>query len=96
MAHTKSAKKSIRIIKRRRAHNRSLYGAVKTHITRAEKLVTERDLEAAKGAVERASVALDKAAQKKIIHPNNAARHKSRLMKKFNSAFTAKENEPAG
>jgi len=95
LAHTKSAKKSIRITKRRRAHNRSLRGAVKTYISKAEDLIVEKNLDVAKDAVRQASIALDKAAQKKIIHSNNAARHKSRLMKKFNSAFTAKDQKPA-
>lgn len=95
MAHTKSAKKSIRITKRRRAHNRSLRGAAKTYISRAEDLIGEKNVDAAKDAVKQAVIALDKAAQKKIIHSNNAARHKSRLMKKFNTAAAAKERKPA-
>ena len=89
MAHTKSAKKSIRIIEERRVRNRSTSSAVKTYITKAEKLILDKDLEPAKEAVNQAAIALDKAAQKGVIHSNNAARHKSRLMKKFNAAFPA-------
>ena len=40
----------------------------------------------AQEAVVAAISSLDKAAEKKIIHPNNAARRKSRLMKKLNEA----------
>jgi small subunit ribosomal protein S20 len=43
-------------------------------------LIEENDLEAAEQAVRDATVALDKAAQKGVIHANNAARRKSRLM----------------
>jgi small subunit ribosomal protein S20 len=46
-------------------------------------------MEPAKGAVQQATVALDKAAHKGVIHPNNAARHKSRLIKKYNAAFSS-------
>ena len=41
-------------------------------------------LEEARKAVSVAVVALDKAAQKGIIHKNNAARRKSRLMQQLN------------
>ena len=87
LAHTKSAKKMITVIKEERIRNRSIKSAVKTYIDKAEELISGKEPEPAKEAVQKASVALDKAARKGIIHPNNAARHKSRLMKKFNVAF---------
>jgi small subunit ribosomal protein S20 len=90
LAHTKSAIKSIRIIEEKRSHNRSINSAVKTHIGKAEKLILSRDLEPAQEAVKKATTALDKAAQKGLIHSNSAARRKSRLMKRFNAAFSSK------
>ena len=87
MAHTKSAKKMIHVIGEQRSHNRAIKSAVKTYTDKAEELISGKDPEPAKEAVQKASVALDKAAQKGVIHPNNAARHKSRLMKKLNVAF---------
>ena len=87
LAHTKSAKKMIHVIGEQRIRNRSIKSAVKTYVDKAEELVSGKEPEPAKEAVQKASVALDKAAQKGIIHPNNAARHKSRLMKKLNVAF---------
>ena len=59
---------------------------VKTRITRAERLIFAGDLEAAQSAVVAAISTLDKAAEKGILHPNNTARRKSRLMKKLNEA----------
>ena len=44
------------------------------------------DLEAAEAAVKDAVVALDGAAQKGALHPNNAARRKSRIMKQLHQA----------
>lgn len=89
MAHTKSAKKSIRIIGERRRRNRSINSAVKTSIIKAEELILDKELEPAREAVKQATIALDRAAQKGIIHSNNAARRKSRLTKRFNAAFSS-------
>jgi hypothetical protein len=56
-------------------------------------------LEEAESAVREAVKALDKAAEKGVIHPNNAARRKSRLMRRYSSATAAQaaapEPEPA-
>jgi small subunit ribosomal protein S20 len=67
---------------------------VKTGITRAEKLIFTGELEAARAAVAEAVSYLDKAAGKKIIHDNNAARRKSRLLKKLNQATVQSSAAP--
>jgi small subunit ribosomal protein S20 len=92
LAHSKSAKKSIRIMKERRSRNRAVTSAVKTSVGRAQKLLEgkSKELESAKEAVKQAAIALDKAAQKGIIHKKNAARRKSRLTKKLNAVPTPK------
>lgn len=64
--------------------NRSVRSAVKTYITKAEMTIADKEVEAAREAVVKAISALDRAAQKGVIHPNSAARRKSRLMKKLN------------
>jgi small subunit ribosomal protein S20 len=84
MAHSKSTQKAIRVAARKQMRNKSVRSAVKTYITKAERLITAKELDSAKEAVAQAIGSLDKAAQKGVIHPNNAARHKSRLMKKLN------------
>ena len=89
MAHTKSAIKSIRVIREKRSRNRSVNSDLKTSIAKAEKLILSKELEPAKEAVQQATIALDKAVKKGIIHSNNAARRKSGLMKKFNLAFSS-------
>jgi small subunit ribosomal protein S20 len=55
-------------------------------LTRAEKLIAANQLEQAQQAVMDTISALDRDAKKGVIHPNTAARRKSRLMKKFNQA----------
>ena len=86
MANTKSAREMIRVIERRRQHNRPIRSAVKTYVSKAKALISHKELEAGQTAVAQALRALDKAAQKGVLHRNNAARRKSRLMKKLNAA----------
>ena len=79
----------MRLAEKRRVRNKSIRSLCKTHITKAEKLIFSGELEAAQRAVVAASSSLDKAAEKGVIHPNNAARRKSRLMKKLNELQAA-------
>ncbi len=83
---SKSAEKQTRVASRRQQRNKAIRSQVKTNITKAEKLVFSGELKAAQAAVTEAVSSLDKAAEKKILHPNNAARRKSRLLKKLNEA----------
>ena len=86
MPVTKTAKRQMRVVERRHQKNKSISSLVKTNITKAEKAIFAGELEAAREAVATATTSLDKAAEKGIIHPNNAARRKSRLVKKLNQA----------
>jgi len=83
---TKSATKQVRVTEKRRLRNRSIRSLVKTKITKAERLIFSGELEPAGAAVVAAISTLDRAAEKGVIHANNAARRKSRLMKKLNEA----------
>ena len=86
MANIKSALKRIRSGERKRLRNKPIRTALKTYIKTANTLVATSDTEMSADAVVRAISALDKAANKGIIHPNQAARRKARLMKRFNKA----------
>jgi small subunit ribosomal protein S20 len=86
MPASKSAEKQMRSSEKKRLRNQSTRSRCKTTITKAEKLIFSGDLEPARKAVGVAISSLDKAAEKGIIHANNAARRKSRLMKKLNEA----------
>ena len=81
MANTKSAIKRIRQNEKRRTRNRFYKSATRTLVKKARLEIGEENLPGAKEATLKAIRALDKAAEKKIIHKNNAARRKSRLMK---------------
>jgi len=89
LTHSRSAEKRVRQAEARRLRNRSIRSATRTQIRKVLPLLGGNRLDEAEGAVRQAISALDKAAEKGVIHPNNAARHKSRLMLKYNSAMSA-------
>jgi len=78
----------VRQVAKRQLRNKSVLSQCKTSITKAERLIFSGELEAAELAVVAAIRSLDKAVEKGIIHTNNAARRKSRLLKKLNQAKT--------
>lgn len=83
MANIKSAIKRNKQNEKKRVRNRIYRGTARTYVARARKAITTKDAEAAKAATLAAISALDKAAQKGVIHKNNAARRKSRLAKQL-------------
>ena len=95
MPSTKTAEKEMRVAERRKARNKSALSMTKRAVTQAESAITKGDIEAAKAEVKAAVSSLDKEAEKGKVHPNNAARRKSRLMKKLNKATAAAKTAPA-
>ena len=89
MPITKSAKKEVRKTLRRTLVNKTARSRAKTMIVKTENLLAGGDTETLRRTLVAAVSALDKAAEKGIIHRNNAARRKSRLMKKANKAASA-------
>jgi small subunit ribosomal protein S20 len=86
LANTKSAIKRIRSNERKRQVNQIHRSRARTYVKKTRRLIAEGQLDQAELAARQAISALDKAAQKGVIHENNAARHKSRLMKQLNQA----------
>ena len=86
MAHHKSALKRIRSSERKRIRNRLVKVRVRTFVkkARAQLSAAQPDAATSREAVLAAIKELDKAATKGVIHRNNAARRKSRLMKQLN------------
>ncbi len=80
MANTQSAKKRVRASIRKRDRNRSTRSAAKTLVSRARRPADSSGVSLTSEDVRRAISALDKAAEKGILHRNNAARRKGRLM----------------
>jgi small subunit ribosomal protein S20 len=79
---------------RRAARNRSAKSAVRTYVKKAAAAVAGGSDDAAE-VVRQAVRALDKAAQKGIVHPNAAARRKSRLMGRLHQLSLVASEAPA-
>ncbi|MHC1771820.1 MAG: 30S ribosomal protein S20 [Flexilinea sp.] len=82
MANIKSQVKRNKQNENKRMRNRVVRGSTRTAVNKARTAVTEQQ-ENSEEMVLKAIIALDKAVQKGVIHKNNAARKKSRLMKKL-------------
>jgi small subunit ribosomal protein S20 len=91
LANTKSALKRMRSSEKRRLRNRRVRSETRTYIKRARAQIEAGELEEAQKSVAQAVRALDKAAEKGILHKNSAARRKSRLMRKLNQAMQTVE-----
>ena len=91
LANTRSALKRMRQTEKRRQRNRKVRAETRTYIKRARAQIEAGELEAAQQTVSQAVRALDKAAEKGVLHRNNAARRKSRLMSRLNQALRAAE-----
>ena len=78
------SEKSARVGEKRKIRNRTVRTATGTFVRRAQEAVAGGDPEVAQQEVKQAIKALDKAAQKGIVHKNNASRKKSRLMARLN------------
>ena len=89
MPNIKSAKKRVLITEKKNARNASEKSALRTSVKKAKVAIEAGDSNAAE-AVKKASVSLDKAASKGLVHKNTADRKKSRLAKALNKAEAAK------
>jgi small subunit ribosomal protein S20 len=94
MAHSKSALKRWRQSERHRERNKPVRSAARTAVKKARAVIGEGAADA-REAVEAAASVLDRAAKRRVLHPNAAARHKSRLMRALNRASAAPAAEEA-
>ena len=90
MANTASAIKRVRSNNRKRVRNKVTRTGTRTAVRAAREALSKGAATDARTATLEAISSLDKAAEKGVIHKNNAARRKSRLMKKL-AALEAKK-----
>jgi small subunit ribosomal protein S20 len=83
VANHKSALKAIRNAEKKRQRNRIVRSQTRTEIKKARLAIEKGDLNSAILATREAIRQLDKAVTKGVFHRNNAARRKSRLMKRL-------------
>lgn len=79
MPHTRSAKKRLRQSEKRRTRNRTTLKQIKTQLKKVHSAAEGGDLATLQTECRLAVKKLDKAAQKRIVHPNLASRQKSQL-----------------
>ncbi len=85
MANTQSAKKQIRNSYRKWLRNRYVKGQMRGAVRMVRQAIEAGNYSEANNLMPRAASQLDKAARKHTIHPNTAARLKSRLMRQINA-----------
>jgi small subunit ribosomal protein S20 len=83
LANHKSALKRIRSSEKKRVRNRLVRSKTRTEVKKARTAIQGGDVETARQATLEAIRTLDKAAVKGVLHRNNVARRKSRLMKRL-------------
>ena len=83
MPNIKSAKKRVKVIKKKTLRNKEQKSILKTYIRKFREAVSSNS-ENVKETLENAIRAIDKEVSKNILHRNTAARKKSKLAKMFN------------
>jgi len=93
MPAVKLARKAQRVSARKRSYNKPVQSLTKTDVSKARTAVISGNIDDAQIAVKEATRSLDIAARKGVLHPNNAARRKSRLMKMLNQMNQASSSK---
>ncbi|MFV0439878.1 MAG: 30S ribosomal protein S20 [Lachnospirales bacterium] len=86
MANIKSAKKRVKVIKKKTLRNKMIKTRTKSAVKNVTLALENKNVEEAKANLKDALTAIDKACSKGIYHKNTAARKKSRLTKAVNKA----------
>ncbi len=77
---------------KRRRHNRVTKKVIKTLTKKAITSLADHDFEKAAADLKSASAKIDKAGARRVLHPNTAARRKSKLARAY-AAATAKARQ---
>lgn len=86
MANHKSAEKRVRQTEKRTVRNRATKAKIRTVTKKATDAIAAKDTKAITENVSKAAKLIQKAATKKVLHKNTAARRQSRLAKAANKA----------
>ncbi len=79
MANSAQARKRAKQAIKQREHNMSLRSELRTAMKKVYKAIQAGDKAAAQAVFSKSTSVVDSIADKKIIHKNEAARHKSRM-----------------
>ena len=92
MPNIASARKRLRQSLKRRERNRAVKNELKTEIRKVRETAEAGKLQDAETQFRVAVAKIDRAASKRVIHPNRAARLKSRLVVRLKAAKGPKKN----
>ena len=87
MPNTPSAIKSLKQSTKRRLHNRITKKIIKTFTKRTLAAVVEKEFEKAEADFRATVARIDKAGIRRVLHPNTAARRKSKLARDYKAAL---------
>ncbi len=90
MAHTKSAEKRLRKSESRRLRNRAVKSEIKTEVKRLRSMIKDKNVEQAQAQLKLVESRLDKAGNRRYLHPNTTSRLKSRLNQAVGALKSAK------
>ena len=85
MANTVQARKRARQSEKQRQHNAALRSEFRSAIKKVKKAIAAGDKKAAQTVYQESTSVVDRIADKRIVHKNKAARHKSRLAAQIKS-----------
>ena len=89
MPNTPSAIKRLKQSKKRRLHNRIAKKVIKTLTKRAMASLVAKEFDKAEADFRQTIGKIDKAGVRRVLHPNTAARRKSRLTREYSAARAA-------
>ena len=87
MPNTPSAIKRLKQSVKRRMHNRIAKKIIKTYVKRTLTAVVAKDFDKAEADFRVATAKIDKAGVRRVLHPNTAARRKSKLARDYKAAL---------
>lgn len=88
MPNTPSAIKRLKQSAKRRLHNRITKKVIKTYTKRTMASVAAKEFEKAESDLRLTTAKIDKAGARRVLHPNTAARRKSKLARDYKAAVT--------
>jgi small subunit ribosomal protein S20 len=86
MPNSPSAIKRLKQSVKRRLHNRITKKVIKTYTKRTLAAVAAKEFEKAEADLRATTAKLDKAGLRRVLHPNTAARRKSKLARDYTAA----------
>jgi small subunit ribosomal protein S20 len=89
VAHTLSARKRVRQTAKRRERNRDRKREIRLELKQMQTALAAGDKAGAAAELKKVQHVIDRIANRGTIHPNTAARRKSKLAKKINAMAAA-------